>query len=42
MAVLVRSGRTSIPGLRRTLTAAGVPVEVAGDETPLVLSLIHI
>ncbi|KAA1426937.1 ATP-dependent helicase [Nocardioides antri] len=36
MAVLVRSGRTSIPGLRRALTAAGVPVEVAGDETPLV------
>ncbi len=36
MAVLVRSGRASIPGLRRALTAAGVPVEVAGDETPLV------
>ncbi|MDZ5621166.1 ATP-dependent DNA helicase [Nocardioides sp. HM23] len=36
MAVLVRSGRTSIPVLRRALTAAGVPVEVAGDETPLV------
>ncbi|KAA1421026.1 ATP-dependent helicase [Nocardioides humilatus] len=36
MAVLVRSGRSSIPGLRRALTAAGVPVEVAGDETPLV------
>ncbi|NUS52857.1 MAG: ATP-dependent helicase, partial [Nocardioidaceae bacterium] len=36
MAVLVRSGRTSIPGLRRSLTAAGVPVEVAGDDTPLV------
>ena len=32
MAVLVRSGRTSIPGLRRSLGAAGVPVEVAGDE----------
>ena len=36
MAVLVRSGRTSIPGLRRSLAAAGVPVEVASDETPLV------
>jgi superfamily I DNA/RNA helicase/RecB family exonuclease len=36
MAVLVRSGRASIPGLRRSLTAAGVPVEVASDDTPLV------
>jgi len=36
IAVLVRSGRSSIPGLRRALTAAGVPVEVASDETPLV------
>ena len=36
MAVLVRSGRASIPGLRRALVAAGVPVEVAGDEMPLV------
>ncbi len=36
MAVLVRSGRNSIPALRRSLTAAGVPVEVAGDELPLV------
>ncbi|WP_244929452.1 ATP-dependent DNA helicase [Nocardioides sp. W7] len=36
MAVLVRSGRTEIPGLRRSLVAAGVPVEVASDETPLV------
>jgi len=36
MAVLVRSGRGSIPPLRRALTAAGVPVEVASDETPLV------
>ncbi|MCX6396495.1 MAG: ATP-dependent DNA helicase [Propionibacteriales bacterium] len=35
MAVLVRSGKASIPGLRRALTAAGVPVEVAADETPL-------
>ncbi len=36
MAVLVRSGRTSIPRLRRALGAAGVPVEVAADDTPLV------
>jgi superfamily I DNA/RNA helicase/RecB family exonuclease len=36
MAVLVRSGTASIPGLRRALLAAGVPVEVAGDEVPLV------
>jgi superfamily I DNA/RNA helicase/RecB family exonuclease len=36
MAVLVRSGRTSIPRLRRALGAAGVPVEVASDDTPLV------
>ena len=35
MAVLVRSGRSSIPALRRGLTAAGVPVEVASDDTPL-------
>ncbi|HJQ86191.1 MAG TPA: ATP-dependent DNA helicase [Propionibacteriaceae bacterium] len=35
MAVLVRSGRTTIPGLTRALLAAGVPVEVAGDEIPL-------
>jgi superfamily I DNA/RNA helicase/RecB family exonuclease len=36
MAVLVRSGRNSIPGLRRSLAAAGVPIEVASDDTPLV------
>ncbi len=36
MAVLVRSGRTSIPALRRSLLGAGVPVEVAADDTPLV------
>jgi superfamily I DNA/RNA helicase/RecB family exonuclease len=35
MAVLVRSGLSSIPGLRRALVAGGVPVEVAGDEVPL-------
>ena len=36
MAVLVRSGRTSIPPLRRALAGAGVPVEVASDDLPLV------
>ena len=37
MAVLVRSGRTSIPALRRVARSRpGVPVEVAADETPLV------
>ena len=36
MAVLVRSGRSTIPALRRALGAAGVPVEVAADELPLV------
>ena len=36
MAVLVRSGRASIPPLRRALATAGVPVEVAADEVPLV------
>jgi superfamily I DNA/RNA helicase/RecB family exonuclease len=35
MAVLVRSGARSIPRLRRALSAAGVPVQVAGDEIPL-------
>ncbi len=39
MAVLVRSGRTTIPALSRALTAAGVPVEVAGDEIPLMSEL---
>ena len=36
MAVLVRSGKATAPGVRRTLAAAGVPVEVAADELPLV------
>ena len=36
LAVLVRSGRATIPRLRRALGAAGVPVEVASDDTPLV------
>jgi len=39
MAVLVRAGRRSIPGLVRALSAAGVPVEVAGDEIPLASEL---
>ncbi|WP_460852968.1 ATP-dependent helicase [Nocardioides montaniterrae] len=34
MAVLVRSG-AAIPGLRRALVAAGVPIEVSADEVPL-------
>ncbi len=36
MAVLVRSGRATIPGLRRALIGAGVPVDVASDDTPMV------
>ncbi|MGL4831190.1 MAG: ATP-dependent helicase [Propionibacteriaceae bacterium] len=35
MAVLVRSGHGDLPGLSRSLLAAGVPVSVIGDETPL-------
>ncbi|MEU1373339.1 ATP-dependent DNA helicase [Streptomyces triculaminicus] len=35
MAVLVRAGSRSIPGLRRALTGAGVPVEIDGDDLPL-------
>lgn len=35
MAVLVRSGRSTLPSLRRALIAAGVPVEVTADELPL-------
>jgi superfamily I DNA/RNA helicase len=35
MAVLVRSAQWQVPALRRALTAAGVPVTVAGDELPL-------
>lgn len=35
MAVMVRSGRADLPALARGLTAAGVPVEVAGDEIAL-------
>ena len=35
MAVLVRSATRQVPLLRRALTAADVPVAVAGDELPL-------
>ncbi|MEQ6903768.1 ATP-dependent DNA helicase [Nocardioides sp. YIM 152588] len=35
MAVLVRSGSSTLPPLRRALIAAGVPVEVTADELPL-------
>jgi superfamily I DNA/RNA helicase/RecB family exonuclease len=35
MAVLVRSAALQVPLLRRALTAANVPVTVAGDELPL-------
>ncbi len=35
MAVLVRSGTRTIPTVRRVLGAAGVPLEVAGDEIAL-------
>ncbi|WP_404819550.1 ATP-dependent helicase [Streptomyces marincola] len=35
MAVLVRAGARSLPGVRRALTVAGVPLEVDGDDLPL-------
>ncbi|MFE9422980.1 ATP-dependent helicase [Kitasatospora sp. NPDC006697] len=35
MAVLVRAGARAIPGVRRALSAAGVPLEIAGDDLPL-------
>ena len=35
MAVLVRSASVQAPALQRALSAAGVPVAVAGDELPL-------
>jgi superfamily I DNA/RNA helicase/RecB family exonuclease len=35
MAVLVRADARTIPGVRRALTSAGVPVEVDGDDLPL-------
>ncbi|MET7319658.1 ATP-dependent DNA helicase [Streptomyces sp. NPDC005549] len=35
MAVLVRAGSRAIPTLRRVLTAAGVPLDIDGDDLPL-------
>ncbi|MEU6574327.1 ATP-dependent DNA helicase [Streptomyces sp. NPDC046805] len=35
MAVLVRAGSRSIPAVRRALTAAGVPLDIDGDDLPL-------
>ncbi|MBK8445926.1 MAG: ATP-dependent helicase [Micropruina sp.] len=35
LAVLVRSGRRQLAPIARALVAAGIPVEVAGDEIPL-------
>ncbi|MGA5201863.1 ATP-dependent helicase [Streptomyces variegatus] len=35
MAVLVRAGSRTIPTVRRALAAAGVPVDVDGDDVPL-------
>ncbi|MGV9254076.1 ATP-dependent helicase [Streptomyces sp. NPDC003697] len=35
MAVLVRAGARTLPAVRRALTAAGVPVDVDGDDLPL-------
>ncbi|MFF7972075.1 UvrD-helicase domain-containing protein [Streptomyces sp. NPDC007905] len=35
MAVLVRAGTRTIPTLRRVLTAAGVPLDIDGDDLPL-------
>ncbi|EST32532.1 hypothetical protein M878_14670, partial [Streptomyces roseochromogenus subsp. oscitans DS 12.976] len=35
MAVLVRAGSRTLPTLRRALTAAGVPVDIDGDDLPL-------
>ncbi|SEE61202.1 ATP-dependent DNA helicase [Streptomyces sp. Ag109_O5-10] len=35
MAVLVRAGARTIPTVRRALTAAGVPLDIDGDDVPL-------
>ncbi|MFE9019772.1 UvrD-helicase domain-containing protein [Streptomyces sp. NPDC007808] len=35
MAVLVRAGARTIPTVRRALTAAGVPLDIDGDDLPL-------
>lgn len=37
MAILVRSGRRDLPALQRALGAAGIPVEIARDDTPLAM-----
>ncbi|WP_420709978.1 ATP-dependent helicase [Streptomyces sp. NRRL B-1347] len=35
MAVLVRAGARTLPSFRRALTAAGVPLDIDGDDIPL-------
>ncbi|WP_078622925.1 ATP-dependent helicase [Streptomyces prunicolor] len=35
MAILVRAGSRTIPTIRRALTAAGVPLDIDGDDLPL-------
>ncbi|MFD5538195.1 3'-5' exonuclease, partial [Streptomyces sp. NPDC127079] len=35
MAVLVRAGSSTLPTVRRALTAAGVPLDIDGDDVPL-------
>ncbi|WP_405618916.1 ATP-dependent helicase [Streptomyces sp. NBC_00076] len=35
MAVLVRAGARTLPTVRRALTAAGVPLDIDGDDVPL-------
>ncbi|MGW0941643.1 ATP-dependent helicase [Streptomyces sp. NPDC002623] len=35
MAVLVRAGSRTIPTVRRALTAAGIPLDIDGDDLPL-------
>jgi superfamily I DNA/RNA helicase/RecB family exonuclease len=35
MAILVRAGSRTIPTVRRALTAAGVPLDIDGDDLPL-------
>ncbi|MCX4636345.1 ATP-dependent helicase [Streptomyces platensis] len=35
MAVLVRAGGRSLPAVRRSLTSAGVPLDIDGDDLPL-------
>lgn len=38
MAVLVRAGSRSIPTVRRALTAAGVPLDIDGDDLPCAMN----